>query len=165
MFNFFLAEKWCKSDTGKYESGYKVILGKCFQFQYDEKTFQSAKQNCQSKIKGGRKGKLAEPKTLEMAEELVKASREAYLGPFGAGETKVFIGVEKIDNNGNMKYITTGLKTPISPWKQDDNMSYTTVKRGMGKPYLCYEPVGYSILKIVTALIKVGLCVSFHDEN
>ena len=136
MFNFFLAEKWCKSDTGKYESGYKVILGKCFQFQYDEKTFQSAKQNCHSLT-----GKLAEPKTLEMAEELVKASRDAYRGPRGAGETKVFIGVEKIDNNGNMKYISTGLKTPISPWTEDFYKG-EFVKNGMEKPYICYKPVG-----------------------
>jgi len=128
-------EEWCKSDT---EYGYKVILGKCFQFQYYKQTFQSAKQNCRSKIKEGIYGKLAEPRTLEMAEKLVEASRDAYESPRGYGEDLVFIGVEKIDNNGNMKYTSTGLKTPISPWKKD----YQSVKNGMGKPYICYLPIG-----------------------
>ena len=63
--------------------------------------------------KQGRSGKLVEPTTLQMIPKLVEAAKIA----FGSLNQGVHIGVEKIDNNGNMKYTSTGLKTPISPWK------------------------------------------------
>ena len=37
--------------------------------------------------------------------------------------------------------LSTGLKTPISPWIEDF-WKGKFVKNGMGKPYICYEPVG-----------------------
>ena len=73
-----------------------------------------------------------------MTTKLVEAAKNT----FGSGHLDgVFIGVEKIDNNGNMKYISTGLKTPISPWTEDFYKG-EFVKNGMEKPYICYKPVG-----------------------
>merc|ERR1719350_2154235 len=81
--------------------------------------------------KQGKSGKLAEPTTLQMTTKLVEAAKNT-LGGIGG----VYIGVEKIDNNGNMKYTSTGLKTPISPWKE----SRSDVNDGMNQPYLCFYP-------------------------
>ena len=78
--------------------------------------------------KHGRSGKLAEPTTLQMAKELLEASK------ISLGYQGVYIGVEKIDNNGNMKYTSTGLKTPISPWKE----SGSGVNQGITEPYVCF---------------------------
>ena len=65
-----------------------------------------------------------------MTTKLVEAAKNT----FGSGHLDgVFIGVEKIDNNGNMKYTSTGLKTPISPWKE----SVSDVDQGMDQPYVC----------------------------
>ena len=80
--------------------------------------------------KQGRSGKLAEPTTLQITTRLVEAAKNA----FGSGG--VHIGVEKIDNNGNMKYTSTGLKTPISPW----NVGGSRVKQGINQPYVCFYP-------------------------
>ena len=85
--------------------------------------------------KQGRSGKLVEPTTLQMIPKLVEAAKDA----FGSIDHGIHIGVEKIDNNGNMKYTSTGLKTPISPWIEED---YQSVKNGMEKPYICYLPIG-----------------------
>ena len=79
----------------------------------------------------GRSGKLAEPTTLLMTTKLIEAADRTWSSSQG-----VHIGVEKIDNNGNMKYTTTGLKTPISPW----NESGSSVKNGMNQPYVCFRP-------------------------
>ena len=122
MFNIILVEYWCTGEQ------YQVILGKCFYFEETKMIFSSAKQNCLSLTKEGRSGKLAEPTTLQMTTKLVEAAKNT----FGSGG--VHIGVEKIDNNGNMKYTSTGLKTPISPW----NESGSKVKQGMGQPYVCF---------------------------
>ena len=78
--------------------------------------------------KQGRSGKLAEPTTLQMTTKLIEAANRTWSSYQG-----VHIGVEKIDNNGNMKYTSTGLKTPISPW----NESGSSVKNGMHEPYIC----------------------------
>ena len=80
--------------------------------------------------KQGRSGKLAEPTTLQMTTKLVEAAKNTF------GDVGVHIGVEKIDNNGNMKYTSTGLKTPISPWKE----SGAAVNQGMDQPYVCLYP-------------------------
>ena len=152
MFNIILVENWCTGHR------YHVILGKCFYFESDKKTFQSAKRNCQSLTKQGWRGKLAEPRTLEMTTKLVEVTKDRYNGPWGNGEDYVFIGVEKIDNNGNMKYTSTGLKTPISPWIQDGYKS-DFVKNGMGKPYLCYLPIGSFYFKDCDSSYKgVSVC-------
>jgi len=82
--------------------------------------------------KQGRSGKLVEPTTLQMIPKLVEAAKNT----FGVGAGGVHIGVEKIDNNGNMKYTSTGLKTPISPWKE----SGSNVKNRMNEPYVCFYP-------------------------
>ena len=127
MFNMILVEDWCTGEQ------YQVILSKCFYFEKTAKTFSSAKQNCLSLTKEGRSGKLAEPTTLQMTTKLVEAAKNT----FGTGlSVGVSIGVEKIDNNGNMKYTSTGLKTPISPW----NESGSSVKNGMNQPYVCFRP-------------------------
>ena len=127
MFNIILVEDWCTGEQ------YQVILDKCFYFEKTKMIFSSAKQNCLSLTKEGRSGKLAEPTTLQMTTKLVEAAKVA----FGTGSVGVHIGVEKIDNNGNMKYTSTGLKTPISPW----NESGSGVKNGgMGQPYVCFYP-------------------------
>ena len=126
MFNIILVEDWCTGEQ------YKVILGMCFYFEKTKMRFLSAKQNCLSMTKQGRSGKLAEPTTLQMTTKLVEAAKVA----FGTGSVGVHIGVEKIDNNGNMKYTSTGLKTPISPW----NESGSSVKNGMEQPYVCVYP-------------------------
>ena len=126
MFNIILVKDWC---TGR---RYQVILGKCFYFEKTKKTFSSAKQNCLSMTKQGRSGKLAEPTTLQITTKLVEAAKNT----FGSGVDGVYIGVEKIDNNGNMKYTNTGLKTPISPWKE----SGSNVHDGMIELYVCLYP-------------------------
>ena len=125
MFNILLVEDWCTGEQ------YQVILGKCFYFEKTKKTFSSAKQNCLSMTKQGRSGKLAEPTTLQITTKLVEAAKNKFGNAYG-----VHIGVEKIDNNGNMKYTSTGLKTPISPWKQ----SGANVDNGMDQPYVCLDP-------------------------
>ena len=76
----------------------------------------------------GSSGKLAEPTTLQMTTKLIEAADLTWSTDQG-----VHIGVEKMDNNGNMKYTSTGLKTPISPW----NESSSNVKNGMDQPYIC----------------------------
>ena len=76
----------------------------------------------------GRSGKLAEPTTLLLTTKLIEAADRTWSSSQG-----VHIGVEKIDNNGNMKYTSTGLKTPISPW----NESGSSVENGMDEPYIC----------------------------
>ena len=90
MFDIILVENWC---TGSSAYKYRVILGKCFYFESDLKTFQSAKRNCQSLTKQGRTGKLAEPRTLEMTTKLLEVSKDRYENQFGTGEDNVFIGV------------------------------------------------------------------------
>ena len=65
--------------------------------------------------KQGKSGKLAEPTTLQMTTKLVEAAKNTFGSDINQG---VHIGVEKIDNNGNMKYTSTGLKTPISLCKE-----------------------------------------------
>ena len=81
--------------------------------------------------KQGRSGKLAEPTTLQMTTKLIEASKKAFTNQ------GVFIGIEKIDNNGNMKYTSTGLKTSISPWKEGTHYVDTN---GMNEPYVCPYP-------------------------
>ena len=84
--------------------------------------------------KQGRSGKLAEPTTLQMTTKLVEAAKNTF------GNEGVLIGVEKIDNNGNMKYTSTGLKTPISPWKERSSSVISDVYDGMNQPYVCFYP-------------------------
>ena len=122
MFNIILVEDWCTGEQ------YQVILGKCFYFEKAKMSYSSAKQNCLSMTKQGRSGKLAEPTTLQMTAKLIEAANQKWISDQG-----VHIGVEKIDNTGNMKYTSTGLKTPISPW----NESGSSVKNGMHEPYIC----------------------------
>ena len=128
MFNILLVEDWCTGEQ------YQVILGKCFYFEKTKKTFSSAKQNCLSMTKQGRSGKLAEPTSMQMIPKLVEAAKNTF------GNKGVHIGVEKIDNNGNMKYTSTGLKTPISPWKESGSGVGANVDDGMNQPYVCFYP-------------------------
>jgi len=131
--NIILVENWCTGEQ------YQVILGKCFYFEKTKMRFSSAKQNCLSMTKQGRSGKLAEPTTLQITAKLLQAAENTF------GKQGVHIGVEKIDNNGNMKYTSTGIKTPISPW----NVSGSGVKAGgMKEPYICMWLFHSSVAKI-----------------
>ena len=150
MFNIILVEDWCTGEQ------YQVILGKCFYFEYTKMIFSSAKQNCLSLTKEGRSGKLAEPTTLQILTKLVEAAK--YTFGYGRGQS-VHIGVEKIDNNGNMKYTSTGLKTPISPWKEGGN-----VRNGMDRPYLCVYP-NWGGLDFSGGAIWQDCADSYTDHN
>ena len=110
MFYIILA-KWCTG--GKYQT----IDGKCYFFEDNKMSFQSAKENCQ-RIYKGQRGKLVEPRTLETAQKLMEAAKKTF-SIEDRNFAAVYFGVEIIDYDGNLKYTSTGIKTPYSPWNAE----------------------------------------------
>ena len=76
--------------------GYKIIFGVCYYFEKTEKSFEDALSNC--------KGKLYEPTDVTTFKEVQCEAKSIF------GTVSVWTGFTKIDNNGNLKHSSNGLK-------------------------------------------------------
>ena len=78
--------------------GYKIIFGVCYYFEKTEKSFEDALSNC--------KGKLYEPTDVTTFKQVQSEAKSI----FGSNYINIWTGFTKIDNTGNLKHSSTGLK-------------------------------------------------------
>ena len=77
-------------------AGFRTILGVYYYFEKTAKSFVDALSNC--------KGKLYEPTDVTTFKEVQREAKLIF------NKTGVWTGFTKIDNNGNLKHSSTGLK-------------------------------------------------------
>ena len=76
--------------------GFRMILNVCYYFEKTKKSFEDALSNC--------KGKLYEPTDVTTFKEVQCEAKSIF------GTVSVWTGFTKIDNNGNLKHSSNGLK-------------------------------------------------------
>jgi len=77
---------------------YRTILGVCYYFEKTKKKFVDALSNCN--------GKLYEPTDVTTFKEVQREAKSI----FGSSDSRIWTGFTKIDNTGNLKHSSTGLK-------------------------------------------------------
>ena len=146
---YFLGDQVCPTD----QVNYKLIQGNCYYFEKKKQNFETSQENCKTKFSTD-SGKVFEPTSLELYDEIVAAAKST----FGGGW--ILTGFEKMDIDGNqVKYSDTGIETNIRPWDQNDIT-------GNNKPYLSVNVVNSKWLsrpwgfKAYSVCEKVTLSVS-----
>lgn len=110
--------------------GYRWIHDKCYYFEKIAKTFTAAQSNCQDIFGPNTHGKLIEPATMPIFQKILVAAREIL------SNDDFHVGIQKIDNAGNLKYSSTGRSIP-SKFLEG---AAQRIKSGMSQPYICYYP-------------------------
>ena len=108
-----------------------MIQGTCYFFEKTKQDFLTAQENCNTKFSPDA-GKVFEPSTLELYDEIFAAAKSTFGGSW------LLTGFEKNDDNGDqVEYSSTGTESNIQPWSQNDikgnNKPYLTVNIGNSK--------------------------------
>ena len=109
---------------------YLSILDKCYYFEKTKKTPIAAQSNCKGIFGPNSHGKLVEPTTMAIFNKIVLSAREKL------SNDNFYVGIEKIDNAGNLKYSSNGKRIPTQFW----NGASLDVSDGMDQSYLGYYP-------------------------
>ena len=92
-------------------SNYRAVDGKCYYFHNVKlSTYEEAQANCAGKFPSG--GRLFEPQSLTTNNNVLKESRVVI-----PEDNWSYIGVKRVNNAGDFKYVSSGLKVPFDiPW-------------------------------------------------
>ena len=107
------------------EGNFRTIGGGCYLFHDEKKDYNGAKSFCESKIAGGKSGRIIEPKTTTI-NKLIYENANIVLGGY-------FIGVIEISSEGNWVYSSSGLPatTMFYPTQPDGGSNKNCVDAGV----------------------------------
>ena len=89
----------------------KVLIGKCYLFEKETKTFQDAKENCENVFGSNLRGHLFEPQS-KYEHNLVC---DEALQVFG-GHHWFHIGIQQSANFQNVEYVSSGVQSSLQLW-------------------------------------------------
>lgn len=89
----------------------KVLIGKCYLFEKQTKTFQDAKENCENVFSSNLRGHLFEPQS-KYEHNLVCDEAVQVFG----GHHWFHIGIQQSANFQNVEYVSNGVQSSLQLW-------------------------------------------------
>ena len=124
---------------------YKKISGSCIYFETSEKTHSDAKENCKSKFGPGSTGRLLEPRSSVMNQEVYDAART--LSQID-DDASVWLGITNFRDNSIFEYdsdsqaVISGLWESSQPNDQNNHHCVAVQETSgtvLGKHECCYQ--------------------------
>ena len=141
MYYLFL-EPSCPTSSNP---NYKKISGSCIYFETSEKTHSDAKENCKSKFGPGSTGRLLEPRSSVMNQEVYDAART--LSQID-DDASVWLGITNFRDNSIFEYdsdsqaVISGLWESSQPNDQNNHHCVAVQETSgtvLGKHECCYQ--------------------------
>jgi hypothetical protein len=95
-------------------SNYRMISGSCFYFETSKKTHSDAKSNCQTKFGPGSPGRLFEPRSSIMNQEVFNEATQ--LSSIGVKEN-LWLGITNLRDNTVFEYESDGQAVVSRMWE------------------------------------------------